>query len=134
MPAKHHVDTESRIIMTTWEGDAVDTEFIEAIQNYQKEIQVNPEYVAFNEVVDFRDVTSIKLSPKGLKTIGRIAVKTDELKTNSKLALIVTSGIAFNLARIYASYRNLERNSGKEIRIFKNEAEALEWAREGCEA
>ena len=128
MPAKHFIDKEAKIIVTTWVGDAVDIEFIEAITKYQKDIQLNPEYIEYNEVADFCKITSIKLTPKGLKTIGRIASKTDQYKFNSKLALVVSSGAAFNLARIYASFRNIQNGTNKEIRIFKSEVEAMGWA------
>ena len=128
MPAKHFIDKEAKLIVTTWEGDAVDIEFIEAITKYQKDIQLNPEYIEYNEVANFCKITSIKLTPKGLKRIGRIASKTDQYKFNSKLALVVSSGAAFNLARIYASFRNIQNGTNKEIRIFKSEVEAMGWA------
>ena len=128
MPAKHFIDKEAKLIVTTWEGDAVDIEFIEVITKYQKDIQLNPEYIEYNEVANFCKITSIKLTPKGLKRIGRIASKTDQYKFNSKLALVVSSGTAFNLARIYASFRNIQNGTNKEIRIFKSEVEAMGWA------
>jgi hypothetical protein len=128
MPAKHFIDKKAKLIITTWEGDAVDIEFIEAITKYQKDIQLNPEYIMYNEVANFCEITSIKLTPKGLKRIGRIASKTDQHKLKSKLALVVSSGTAFNLARVYASFRNIQSGTNKEIRIFKNEVEAMEWA------
>jgi len=130
MPAKHFIDNKNKLIITTWEGDAVDIEFIEAITKYQKDIQINPEHIEYNEVANFSKISSIKLTPKGLKRIGRIASKTDQYKFNSKLALIVSSGTAFNLARVYASFRNLQNGTNKEIRIFKNEVEAMEWAQD----
>jgi hypothetical protein len=128
MPARHEVDDVHRLIITTWEGDAVDVEFVDALIKYQQDIQVNPNYSDYNEVANFCGVTSIKLTPKGLKTIGSIAAKTDSVKNSCKLALVVCSGVAFNLARIYASYRNVQKKSTKEIRIFKDEVDAIAWA------
>ena len=129
MPANHFIDNRNKLIVTTWEGDAVDVDFIEAIIKYQKDIQINPEHIDYNEIANFSKISSIKLTPKGLKRIGRIASKTDQHKSNSKLALIVSSGTAFNLARVYASFRNLQNGTNKEIRIFKSEVEAKEWAK-----
>ena len=130
MSANHFIDKEAKLIVTTWEGDAADIEFIEAITKHQRDIQLNPEYIEYNEVANFCKITSIKLTPKGLKRIGRIASKTDQHKSNSKLALVVSSGTAFNLARIYASFRNLQNDTNKEIRIFKDEVEAMGWAQD----
>ncbi|PLX78256.1 MAG: STAS/SEC14 domain-containing protein [Desulfuromonas sp.] len=128
MPAEHRIDDTAGLIITTWEGAAVDIELIEAIQKYQDEIQLNPAYIDYNEVVDFRAATSIKLTPRGIQSLGTVAVKTDKHKRQSRLAIVVGSNLAFNLARLYVTYRNLGKNSNKEIRIFKNGQEAQEWA------
>jgi hypothetical protein len=129
MPAKHYIDDETKLIITTWEGDAVDVEFLDALKRYQEEIQMKPELVNFNEVANFCNIDSMKITPTGLKSIGEIAAKTDSSKLSSRLAIVVGSGVAFNLARLYASYRGLQKNSRKEIRIFRSEEEAMEWAR-----
>lgn len=134
MPAKHFIDEITKIIVTVWEGDAVDVDFIEAILKYQREIQLKPGYSDYNEVANFSKIESIKLTPKGLKRIGQIASRTDALKSDSKLALVVSSGAAFNLARVYASYRNLQTSTRKEIRIFKSEEEAMAWAQKNVES
>ncbi|MFW2374141.1 MAG: hypothetical protein ACN4GM_13535 [Gammaproteobacteria bacterium] len=56
MPAKHVIDKKSMLLITTWEGKAIDNEFIDAIKKYQADIQSNSDYHGFNEVVDFRKV------------------------------------------------------------------------------
>jgi len=127
MPAKHSVDDISQLIITTWEGDAHDVEFIEAIKNYQKDIQNHPKYINYNEVVDLRKIGSIKLTTGGIKTIGNIASNTDRHDENRKLALIVNSSIAYGLSRMYVTYREFAKSARKEIRIFKNDKEAYEW-------
>ncbi len=129
MPANHFIDNKNKLIVTTWEGDAVDVDFIEATIKYQKDIQLNPEHIDYNEIANFSKISSIKLTQKGLKRIGRISSKTDQHNSNVKLALVVSSGTAFNLARVYASFRNLQNGTNKEIRIFKSEVEAMEWAK-----
>ena len=129
MPAKHHIDNNNQLIVTTWEGEARDIEFIEAIKNYQKNIQNNPDYVDFNEVVDFRKVTKLKLTNEGIKIIGTIASTTDTKGINKKLALIVSSNLAFGLARMYEAYRSFSKNANKEIRVFKDETAAFKWVK-----
>jgi len=129
MPAKHHIDNNNQLIITTWEGEACDIEFIEAIKNYQKNIQTHPDYVDFNEVVDFRKVTKLKLTNEGIKTIGTIASTTDTQGINKKLALIVSSNLAYGLARMYEAYRSFSKNANKEIRVFKDETEAYKWVK-----
>jgi len=127
MAVKHYIDTKSRLIITTWEGDAVDIDFIEEIQKYQKDIQNKTEYKNYNEVVNFSKVKGIKLTTEGIKNIGGIAAQTDRNEICRKLAFIVSNNLAFGLVRMYQAYRSFEKNSNKEIRVFKNENDAFEW-------
>lgn len=129
MPANHHIDNNNQLIVTTWEGVACDIEFIEAIKKYQNNIQNRPDYINYNEVVDLSKVTVLKLTTKGIKTIGTIASNTDTKEINKKLALIVSSNFAFGLARMYEAYRSFSKNANKEIRVFKNETEAFKWVK-----
>lgn len=129
MPATHHIDNINHLIVTTWDGEARDIEFIEAIKNYQNNIQNQPNYINYNEVVDLRKTTGIKLTTEGIKVIGAIASTTDTQDINKKLALIVSSNLAFGLARMYEAYRSFSKNANKEIRVFKNETDAFKWVK-----
>lgn len=127
MPANHYIDKKRQLIITTWEGDAHDIEFIKAIESYQNDIQNHPDYVNYNEIVNLSEVTSFKLSTYGIQTIGKIASSTDKGNINRKLAIIVSSNLAYGLARMYEAYRSFSKNSRKKISIFKNEKDAVEW-------
>ena len=129
MPAQHDIDNEARLIITTWTGDAVDSEFIAAINRYQHELQNKPEYLDFNEVVNFCSVGRINLTVKGIRQVGKIASSTDRPGSNRKLAIIVNSNLAYGLTRMYMAYRSFETNSTKKVRVFKDENEALQWAK-----
>jgi len=129
MPANHHIDNNAQLIITTWEGEAHDIEFIDAIKKYQKDIQNHPDYINYNEVVDFTKVTGVKLTTEGIKNIGHIASTTDINEVNRKLAFIVSSNLAFGLARMYEAYRSFSKNANKEIRVFKTEKDAFEWVK-----
>lgn len=127
MPANHKIDTKAQLLITTWEGEACDIEFIEAIKKYQEDIQNHPDYINYNEVVDLTKITGMKLTTEGIKNIGLIASTTDHNEVNRKLALIVSSSLAFGLSRMYAVYRGFAKKAHKEIRIFKTEKDAFEW-------
>ncbi|MDH5387845.1 MAG: STAS/SEC14 domain-containing protein [Gammaproteobacteria bacterium] len=127
MPAIHTIDNEIRLLITIWEGVACDLDFIKAIKKYQNDIQNHPDYISYNEVVDFTKVTGVELSIEGIKNIGLIASTTDLNDVNRKLAIIVSSNLAYGLARMYEAYRSFEKKAHKEIRIFKNEKDAFEW-------
>lgn len=127
MPANYHIDNKAKLIITTWEGEAHDNDFIMAIKKYQKDIQNHPDYIAYNEIVNLSNVSKIKITTEGIKTLSHIASSTDKDGSNRKLAIIVNSTLAFGLARMYEAYRSLSKRSQKEIRVFKNEMNALEW-------
>jgi hypothetical protein len=127
MPAKHHIDNNAKLIITTWEGEAVDIELIETIKKYQNTIQLQPEYVDYNEVVDFSKVTNVKLTTEGIREISKIAVKTDHVDIKTKLAIIVSSPLVYGLARMYEIYRNLAPNPNKEIKVFNEMSDAYSW-------
>ena len=98
MPAKHHMDNETRIITTIWEGEATDTDFIEALKKYQKDIQTRTEYLHYNEIVNLTKITHNKLSVKGIINIGKTASSTDQYRAKTKIAFIVSSDLMLNFA------------------------------------
>ena len=129
MPAKYHIEDEANIIIIKWEGNITTSELIEVIKEYQKNIQRNPDYINYNEIFDASTVTKIRITINGLLKVGRTASKTDHLFTNKKLAIIVSSNWAFRIARLYETYRNMGVESCKKIRVFKDENEAITWAK-----
>ena len=129
MPAKHHIDNENRLIVTQWFGEATDSNLLKAFKEYQAEIQSDPKYHSYGEVVDFSDIPTIHISLKGLKDIGKIALLTDEYRLKTRVAFIVSTNLAVNLVRLYALYRNFGQKHKKYIRAFKNESEAKKWVR-----
>ncbi len=127
MPAHHVIDNRNKLIVTTWDGDVVDIDLIEALTKYQQDIQGHPQYLGYNEIVDFSEVGKIKVTTEGIKNIGRIASTTDQNGIDRKLAFIVGSDLAFGLARMYEVYRGFTRKTNKEVRTFKNKHDAYEW-------
>ena len=129
MPAEHDIDIQARLLITTWEGVAIDIDFIEAIKKYQQDIQGQKDYRDFNEVVDLTNVTVMKLTIDGLKKISSVASTTDQNRSSTKLAIIVLSNLVYGIAKIYQAYRSFSNNSKKELRVFKNKNDAFEWVK-----
>ena len=129
MPASHYIDKKLKILVSTWEGDATDSECIEALKKYQEEFQNNPEYIKYNEIIDTRKVKKIKLTTKGIKYSSQLASSTDRNEKNRKLAFIVNSNLAYGLVRMFIAYRSFSDNASKEINVFKNEKKAIEWVK-----
>lgn len=127
MSIRHHVDDKKRLIITIVKGKASDNDFIEALNKYQADFKSKPEYSIYNEVVDFSNLTDISLTSNGLRSIALVAKKTDQPEHKTKLALIVTSSLAFGLARMYQACRSLDAAGNKEVGVFKASCDAFEW-------
>ncbi len=125
MPATHRIDEEQSLIITEWQGDATDDELIQVCRYYLS--RVKSRYPGFNELVDLRNATSLKVSMSGLIDIGRIAASADDGIGERKLALLIRSGKAFSLARAYIFYRNMCRSNSKQIETFQVPEEAYAW-------
>lgn len=129
MPAKHNIDSKNNLITTTWSGEPTDSEMIDAITKYQQEIKSNPDYLAYNEIVDLSEVRGSHITTEGMKMMAQIAARTDRVEIKTKLAFITNpSPIAYCLARIYEVYRNFfAANTNKAIKVFKKASDAYEW-------
>lgn len=127
MPVSHRIDNDAKLIITTCEGEAIDSDFIEAVKKYQSDFQNKPDCLDYNEIVDLSKVSRFRLSAKGLINIGKVASSTDKYRAKTKLAFIVSTELAFNITKLYATYRNFGLNNKKKIRVFKKESDALEW-------
>ena len=127
MPAIHHIDNNNKLIITTWNGEPTASDLVDAFRNYQRDIKSKPEFIDYDEIVDFSGIEGFKLSADGLRMMGSIAANTDNPGKKSKLAIVVKSTLAFGLARMYEIYRSFNPQSNKAIRVFKYKSEALAW-------
>ena len=127
MPATHEIDSANRLIITTWSGKATESEFIDTLISYQLKVKGNREYQTYNELLDFSQIDNINLSKKSMTTLSKIAQQTDRQDVQTRLAIIVSSPLAFGLARMYVAYRNLLQYTNKELKVFKNRSDAFAW-------
>ncbi|MFA7383548.1 MAG: hypothetical protein WC001_08860 [Desulfurivibrionaceae bacterium] len=128
MPAIHKIDNDLKIITTIWSGEVVDGELIDALSKYHQDIRKSsPSYCFFNEILDLSTAGDINLSSKGIRILVEKSVTMDVQGVKTKLAIIVSTPIAYGLGRMYSIYRGLASNSYKEVCVFKNYHDALEW-------
>ena len=127
MAAHHHVDHESKLITTFWDGNVADNKFIDALQNYQAEIKNNTDFSSYNELVDLSCVSGIQLSVKEIMRLAEIATKSDSDTHKTRLSLVVSSNMAFSFGVMYKGYRNLISKNSKSIEVFRKKADALLW-------
>ena len=86
-----------------------------------------PDYLKYNEMVDFRSITSINITASELKELSKLTIANDARETVTKLALLVDSGPARTLAKVYEMIRNFNPLSNKQVKIFQDPDTALAW-------
>ena len=128
MPAIHEIDNENQIIVTTWSGDDPDdTSLLNAYIEYLKEIKTRPEYISYDELLDFSNINTAKLTASGLREVGRLAAVSDDSDISIRFAIVVNSTLSYGLARMYEMYRELNPLSNKKLRVFRDSVGALDW-------
>ena len=127
MTAHHQIEHESKLIITFWDDNTADNNFIDALKCYQEKIKKQTDLCSYNEMVDFSRVSFIRINLKEIMTLASIASKSDSDTHKTKLALIVNSNMAFSFGKMYKAYRNLEPKNNKEVEVFKKRSLALDW-------
>ena len=66
MPAKHEIDDSNKLIITRWAGILDDNDMIQVYLEYLKNIKTLPQFIPYNEIVDFSKTDEINLSVEGI--------------------------------------------------------------------
>lgn len=127
MPATHEIDAQNKLILTRWKDEPTVSDLIDALVSYQAKIKNKPEYADYNEIVDFSGVDGLKLDAVGLKRVVELAAGFDKSTSRCKCAIVVSSSLAFGLARMYAIARSMNSKTTKVLEVFKDIAEAYMW-------
>ena len=92
---------------------------------YQHEVWSQSEVQGFNELLEMTDVTEI-VRPETHK-IQALATLSSAMEQGpmGKFAVVAPSDYAYGLARMYQTYRSMTPNGQKEIGVFRNMDDAL---------
>jgi hypothetical protein len=60
-----------------------------------------------------------------VRELAALAARRDDTGSKTLLAVVASADVAFGLGRMFQSYRQLDRQSNKEVGIFRTMAEAL---------
>ncbi|MFT5320114.1 MAG: hypothetical protein ACI934_000245 [Pseudohongiellaceae bacterium] len=128
MLVSHRIDHDNKIIITTFAPEEASLKlFLEAFNTYQEELRFLPDYLEYNEMVDFRSITNINITASELKKLSTLTIAKDVRETVTKLALLVDSRPARTLAKVYEMIRNFNPSSKKQVKIFQDTDSALSW-------
>ncbi len=124
MPISYHIDHDQRLVIASPYGVLTDAE----VFGYQQEVWSRPDTKGYNELIDMAGVSRIELkSTHRVSDLARLSAGMDSPDSLSKLAILATTNEQFGLGRMYETYRQLDKKSRKEVRVFRIRREALEW-------
>lgn len=127
MPVFHKIDNENRLIITRWQGEPTVSEMVDALLAYHAKIKSKPEFLDYDELLDFSETDGIHIDSISLKRLGEIAVSFDRPSFRIKLAIVAKSTLGYGLARMYEIARGINSKATKEVNVFREESEALKW-------
>ncbi len=130
MPLHHTIDTSRKLITSIWTGVATDDDFIAGLLKYQSEIKSRPEYTNYDEILDLSGISSYILTTEGIRRLSELGARTDTRGAKTRLAIIATQTVGFGLARMYQTYRSFLPYASKDVQIFRNSFDALQWIEE----
>ena len=117
MPVSYLIDTTRRIVFSRGWGVLTDAE----IAAHPHALRADARFEAeFNQIVDFRALTEIRVSSGGVREVARMS----PFKRDARRAFVVATDEAFGLTRMFGFFTD---SSHEKFAIFHEIEPALEW-------
>ena len=123
MPIDYQIDHERRLVVARGRGTLTS----EDIFSYQSKAWSGLETTGYNELVDMSQVERFaSASGERMSALADLSAGMDRGGGfGSKLAVVAPSDVAFGLARMYQTYREMDGRGTKEVGVFRSHSEAL---------
>jgi hypothetical protein len=117
MPYSFVIDPEHRLVISAAWGILRGEELVAHARALKAEPGFEP---SFAQVADLRGITEVLVGSAGLLSLAR----HNPFGAGSRRAVIVATDVVFGMARMYGL---MSDDTPDELRVFREEAEALEW-------
>jgi hypothetical protein len=114
------IDHDRRRIVTTWGPSVTDA----GLSAYQRGVSLHPDHRGYDELIDFLATDQVRVQTASLQGLAVAGAARDPHEQPSRLVLVVRPDYHFGLARMYASYRDAQDGSRRELRIFTSREDA----------
>jgi hypothetical protein len=122
MPITFRIDHERRIVIARGYGTFTDDD----VFSYQRAAWSGRDVVGYDELVDMTHVSEIELpSVQRVQDLASVAANMDLAYAPSRFAIVAPGDLAFGLGRMFQTYRECEKRSTKDVKVFRNLEEAL---------
>jgi len=119
LPIGYKICTEHGLVISTGCGRLTSAELMACMEQGLSDPSFHP---SFNQIVDFREVTSIDMSGGETRTLANVSL----FSSVSKRAVVAPSPANFGVGRMFATYHEMSE-SRSQVRIFHDLASALAW-------
>ena len=127
MPIEYRIDPERRIVLATARGVLTADDLF----SYQRSVWSASGLAGFDELVDLGGVTDVpQLSALRARDLAVVAARMDDPAVATRLAIVAPADFAYGLARMYATHRETQEHGRKQVRVFRDMAEAVAWLEE----
>jgi hypothetical protein len=117
MPGSYLIDQTRSLVFSRGWGVFTDEELYWHASTLRADPRFDP---GFRQIVNFLDLTDVRVSPEGVRTIAQI----NPFRTDSRRAVVVPSDLVFGLTRMFEAHSN---SSPDEFRVFRTLEPAFEW-------
>jgi len=114
-------DTERNILSVKMRGEIGGDDLVAYAEKAVADESINAET---DDFIDLSDVAAITATPDGLRRFAEILEDGGRVQNPGRMAILVTSPVAFGMARMFQSYRG---DSPIVIQVFRTVDEAREW-------
>jgi hypothetical protein len=118
MPADFFIDTRLGIVFSKATNVLAMADALDHMDRLERDPEFRPE---FNQLIDFRQTSAVVLSHDEIRRLASRKI----FGPRSRRAFVVPGDFEYGLARIFATYRDMQGESG--IMIFRDMEKALAW-------
>ncbi|MBI3828103.1 MAG: hypothetical protein HY291_01210 [Planctomycetes bacterium] len=121
MPIEYTIDHKRRLVLACGRGVLTEKDFF----GYQREVWSRPEVAGYDELVDMNAVERIvDPTPEQIQDLARLSASMDAGGASAKFAIVASKDLAYGLGRMYEIYRGLNKQSTKDVAVFRTREEA----------
>ena len=123
MPIDYSIDNARRLVVARGSGAFTPEE----VFAYQREVWSRPDVAGYDELVDMTGVeTVVEATSDNIWQLAELAAGMDsDSSRTTKMAIVAPQDLLFGLGRMFDAYRNADRRSNKEVRVFRTIEEAM---------
>jgi hypothetical protein len=124
MAIEFGVDQQQRLLLLK----GLETLTVDDILAYLREVLARPDVAGFNGLVDLTGAKDIVIGMMGkIQLFGKLSSSFDARWSSSRLAIVTTGDDRFGLDGLYATFKGLKPASAKQVSVFRNMDDALQF-------